>query len=123
MSSRGFLLRIPDDDSFDNTDILALSPTIVLSRSEYFDEGGKTIDFESTLNFKSSHTRQTTRVFFALSYKTFICKYFDFPIFLKIDLKILDQRSCVGELFFSPLCIQFCILKKKRKKSFDFVVG
>lgn len=40
MSSRGFLLRMPDDDSFDQP----LSPNIVISRSDYFaakDDGGK----------------------------------------------------------------------------------
>lgn len=44
MSSRGFLLRMHDDDSFDQANRQPLSPNIVISRSDYFaakDEGGK----------------------------------------------------------------------------------
>lgn len=35
MSSRGFLLRMPDDDSYD-PDMRPISPNIIISRSEYF---------------------------------------------------------------------------------------
>ena len=46
MSSRGFILRMPDDDSFDLASRQALSPNIVISRSDYFaakgdEDGGK----------------------------------------------------------------------------------
>lgn len=44
MSSRGFLLRIHDDDSFDQPEMRPLSPNIIISRSEYFaarEEGEK----------------------------------------------------------------------------------
>lgn len=46
MSSRGFLLRTHDDDSFDQPDIRALSPSIVISRSDFFsgDLGGERKD-------------------------------------------------------------------------------
>lgn len=43
MSSRGFLLRIPDDDSFDQPDIRSLSPNILVSRSDFF-EGEKWVN-------------------------------------------------------------------------------
>lgn len=39
MSSRGFLLLAHDDDSFDQPDIRALSPSIVISRSDFFQGG------------------------------------------------------------------------------------
>ena len=44
MSSRGFLLRMHDDDPFDASNRQPLSPNIVVSRSDYFsakDEEGK----------------------------------------------------------------------------------
>lgn len=47
MSSRGFILRMPDDDdSFDLASRQALSPNIVISRTDYFaargdEDGGK----------------------------------------------------------------------------------
>lgn len=46
MSSRGFLLRTHDDDSFDQPEIRQLSPSIVISRSDFFtgDSGGETTD-------------------------------------------------------------------------------
>ena len=46
MSSRGFLLRMHDDDSYE-ADRLPLSPNIVVSRADFFDaqEGGKVDNF------------------------------------------------------------------------------
>lgn len=43
MSSRGFLLRAHDDDSFDQPELRPLSPKIIVSRSDYFAarEGGE----------------------------------------------------------------------------------
>lgn len=44
MSSRGFLLRIHDDDSYDQPEMRPLSPNIIVSRSDYFaarEEGEK----------------------------------------------------------------------------------
>lgn len=43
MSSRGFLLSMHDDDSYDQPDLRPLSPNIIISRSDYFaaTEGGK----------------------------------------------------------------------------------
>lgn len=40
MSSRGFLLRMPDDDLYD-PELRPISPNIIISRSEYFQEGEK----------------------------------------------------------------------------------
>lgn len=42
MSSRGFLLRMPDDDSYD-LEMRPISPNIIISRSEYFaaQDGGE----------------------------------------------------------------------------------
>lgn len=36
MSSRGFLLRTLEDDSFDQPELRPLSPNIVVSRSDFF---------------------------------------------------------------------------------------
>lgn len=45
MSSRGFLLRMPDDDLYDQPDRRPLSPNIIVSRSDFFDaqDGGKVV--------------------------------------------------------------------------------
>lgn len=42
MSSRGFLLRMPDDDSYD-PEMRPISPNIIISRSDYIaaHDGGK----------------------------------------------------------------------------------
>lgn len=44
MSSRGFLLRTHDDDSFDQHDMRPLSPNIIVSRRDFFTvhDSGKT---------------------------------------------------------------------------------
>lgn len=35
MSSRGFLLRMFDDDSYEQSELRPLSPNIIISRSEF----------------------------------------------------------------------------------------
>lgn len=53
MSSRGFLLRIHDDDSYDQPEMRPLSPNIIVSRSDYFaarEEGEKWTNQFSSIN-------------------------------------------------------------------------
>lgn len=43
MSSRGILLRMPDDDCYDQLERQPISPNIIISRQDYFaaKDGGK----------------------------------------------------------------------------------
>lgn len=57
MSSRGFLLRMPDDDDSYDPKMRPISPNIIISRSEYFaaQEGGEKFDKFFGVAFQGSN--------------------------------------------------------------------
>lgn len=70
MSSRGFLLRTHEDDSFDQPEMRPLSPNIIVSRADFFaaqEEGEKIVTDVITSQADGS------AVFMTLIYAAVVC--------------------------------------------------
>lgn len=104
MSSRGFLLRTHEDDSFDQPELRPLSPNIIVSRSDFFyahdlgktavTSGKCTLDvIQSILRFRASFSFISVRFYFCRRLKI-----------IKIRLKIA-RRDCVGASFLFALSV------------------